>query len=217
MRVNYDEKLAVCRDHGADGGSLRHRRSAGASARSRGARRETWSTTRSAARIRSRPSARSRGAAATGRADAAGEIPKLPLNLALGASVVGVFWGDFARREQASPRAWRSLRAGTTKAASNRTSTKRCRSRARARALKRMAERKVKGKLVLHLKIGSEPDFATGGGVPAAEMALHEHAVDPAAELEADRAQADAQKSAGCMHADGRAFALSPITAMIWR
>jgi NADPH2:quinone reductase len=32
---------------------------------------------------------------------AAGEIPKLPLNLALlkGASVVGVFWGDFTRRE----------------------------------------------------------------------------------------------------------------------
>ncbi len=30
-----------------------------------------------------------------------GEIPKLPLNLALlkGASLVGVFWGDFARRE----------------------------------------------------------------------------------------------------------------------
>ena len=32
---------------------------------------------------------------------AAGEIPKLPLNLALlkGASIVGVFWGDFTRRE----------------------------------------------------------------------------------------------------------------------
>jgi NADPH2:quinone reductase len=32
---------------------------------------------------------------------AAGEIPKLPLNLALlkGASVVGVFWGDFTKRE----------------------------------------------------------------------------------------------------------------------
>ena len=32
---------------------------------------------------------------------AAGEIPKLPLNLALlkGASIVGVFWGDYARRE----------------------------------------------------------------------------------------------------------------------
>jgi NADPH2:quinone reductase len=36
---------------------------------------------------------------------AAGEIPKLPLNLALlkGASLVGVFWGDFVRRE---PRAF---------------------------------------------------------------------------------------------------------------
>jgi NADPH2:quinone reductase len=32
---------------------------------------------------------------------AAGEIPKLPANLALlkGASIVGVFWGDYARRE----------------------------------------------------------------------------------------------------------------------
>jgi NADPH2:quinone reductase len=32
---------------------------------------------------------------------AAGDIPKLPLNLALlkGASIVGVFWGDFVRRE----------------------------------------------------------------------------------------------------------------------
>jgi NADPH2:quinone reductase len=32
---------------------------------------------------------------------AAGDIPKLPLNLALlkGASIVGVFWGDFGRRE----------------------------------------------------------------------------------------------------------------------
>ena len=35
---------------------------------------------------------------------AAGEIPRLPLNLALlkGASLVGVFWGDFARREPAA-------------------------------------------------------------------------------------------------------------------
>jgi len=32
---------------------------------------------------------------------AAGPIPSLPLNLALlkGASIVGVFWGDFSRRE----------------------------------------------------------------------------------------------------------------------
>ena len=36
-----------------------------------------------------------------------GEIPKLPLNLALlkGASVVGVFWGDFTRREPEANRA----------------------------------------------------------------------------------------------------------------
>ena len=34
---------------------------------------------------------------------AAGEIPKIPLNLTLlkGCSIVGVFWGDFARREPA--------------------------------------------------------------------------------------------------------------------
>jgi NADPH:quinone reductase len=32
-----------------------------------------------------------------------GEIPRLPLNLALlkGASIVGVFWGEFAKREPA--------------------------------------------------------------------------------------------------------------------
>jgi NADPH2:quinone reductase len=32
---------------------------------------------------------------------AAGEIPKIPLNLTLlkGCSIVGVFWGEFARRE----------------------------------------------------------------------------------------------------------------------
>jgi NADPH2:quinone reductase len=35
---------------------------------------------------------------------AAGEIPKLPLNLALlkGASIVGAFWGDFTKREPAA-------------------------------------------------------------------------------------------------------------------
>jgi NADPH2:quinone reductase len=41
-----------------------------------------------------------------------GEIPKLPLNLALlkGASVLGVFWGDFVRREpQAHAAAMREL------------------------------------------------------------------------------------------------------------
>jgi NADPH2:quinone reductase len=83
---------------------------------------------------------------------AAGEIPKLPLNLALlkGASVVGVFWGDFARREPkqfaASLRqmaAW--YEAGKLRPHVSQTFplTK------AAEALKLMAARKVKGKVVL--------------------------------------------------------------------
>jgi len=83
---------------------------------------------------------------------AAGEIPKLPLNLALlkGASVVGVFWGDFARRE---PRefatsvrqlgAW--FREGKLRPHVSQTLPL----RKAAEALKLMAARQVKGKLVL--------------------------------------------------------------------
>jgi NADPH2:quinone reductase len=83
---------------------------------------------------------------------AAGEIPKLPLNLALlkGASAVGVFWGDFARREpQAFAASIRQLgewyRAGRLKPHVAETMPL---ERA-AEALKLMAARKVKGKLVL--------------------------------------------------------------------
>jgi len=83
---------------------------------------------------------------------AAGEIPKLPLNLPLlkGASIVGVFWGDFARRE---PRqfgesvrqlgAW--YREGKLRPHVSQTMPL---ARA-ADALKLMAARQVKGKLVL--------------------------------------------------------------------
>src|SRR5688572_17466945 len=83
---------------------------------------------------------------------AAGEIPKLPLNLPLlkGASIVGVFWGDFARRE---PRqfgesvrqlgAW--YREGKLRPHVSQTLPL---ARA-AEALKLMAARQVKGKLVL--------------------------------------------------------------------
>ena len=66
------------------------------------ARGPTSSTTRSEAISPSRCSARSRGAAAIwSSASRQGAIPALPLNLALlkGASIVGVFWGEFARRE----------------------------------------------------------------------------------------------------------------------
>src|SRR5688500_5379374 len=83
---------------------------------------------------------------------AAGEIPKLPLNLALlkGASVVGVFWGDFARRE---PKQFAASVAQLNKWFEE----KRLKPQVSqtlplekaAEALKLMAARQVKGKLVL--------------------------------------------------------------------
>jgi NADPH2:quinone reductase len=83
---------------------------------------------------------------------AAGEIPKLPLNLALlkGASIVGVFWGDFARREPkefaASVRQLGQWFAeGKLKPHVSQTMPL---ARA-AEALNLMAARQVKGKLVL--------------------------------------------------------------------
>jgi NADPH2:quinone reductase len=83
---------------------------------------------------------------------AAGEIPKLPLNLALlkGASVVGVFWGDFAKREpKAFAESIRQLgawyREGKLKPHVSQTMPL----EKAAEALKLMAARQVKGKLVL--------------------------------------------------------------------
>lgn len=83
---------------------------------------------------------------------AAGEIPKLPLNLALlkGASVVGVFWGDFARRE---PRQFaesvRQLAAWYAEGKLRPHVSQTLPLAQAADALKLMAGRKVKGKLVL--------------------------------------------------------------------
>jgi NADPH:quinone reductase len=83
---------------------------------------------------------------------AAGEIPKLPLNLALlkGAAVLGVFWGDFARREPkqfaasvAQLNQW--FAEGKLKPHVSQTMPL----EKAAEALKLMAARQVKGKLVL--------------------------------------------------------------------
>jgi NADPH2:quinone reductase len=83
---------------------------------------------------------------------ASGEIPKIPLNLTLlkGCSIVGVFWGEFARRERdlnaanlKELTAW--LRAGKIKplvSASYRLERA-------ADALNDMVNRKVQGKVVL--------------------------------------------------------------------
>ena len=83
---------------------------------------------------------------------AAGDIPKIPLNLTLlkGCAIVGVFWGDFARRE---PKAFAAsiaqlgewFREGKLKPHVSQTFPL-----AQAvDALKLMAARKVKGKVVL--------------------------------------------------------------------
>src|SRR5689334_9209177 len=83
---------------------------------------------------------------------AAGDIPKIPLNLTLlkGCSIVGVFWGDFARREGkafaasiAQLGAW--FREGKLKPHVSQTFPL----AQAADALKQMAARKVKGKVVL--------------------------------------------------------------------
>ena len=83
---------------------------------------------------------------------AAGPIPSLPLNLPLlkGASLVGVFWGDFARREpQANDAMMQELvrwyQQGQIKPAIDRTMPM---SELKA-AYARMASREVMGKLVL--------------------------------------------------------------------
>jgi NADPH:quinone reductase len=83
---------------------------------------------------------------------AAGEIPKLPLNLALlkGASLVGVFWGDFARRQpkefaHSIRQLARWYAEGKLKPHVSQTMPL----EKAAEALKLMAARQVKGKLVL--------------------------------------------------------------------
>jgi len=85
---------------------------------------------------------------------AAGEIPKLPLNLALlkGAAVVGVFWGDFTRREpQAFAESARQLarwfREGHLKPHVSATFPL---ARA-AEAMNLLASRKAKGKVVVSI------------------------------------------------------------------
>jgi NADPH:quinone reductase len=83
---------------------------------------------------------------------AAGDIPRLPLNLALlkGASVVGVFWGDFARREpKAFAESVRQLAAWYREGKLRPHVSLTLPLAKAAEALKLMAARQVKGKLVL--------------------------------------------------------------------
>jgi NADPH:quinone reductase len=83
---------------------------------------------------------------------AAGDIPRLPLNLALlkGAAAVGVFWGDFARREprefaQSVAQLARWYREGKLRPHVSQTLPL----HEAPKALELMAARQVKGKIVL--------------------------------------------------------------------
>ena len=83
---------------------------------------------------------------------AAGEIPKLPWNLMLlkGASVVGVFWGEFARREpKANLAAMREMLGWMAEGKLKPLVSKRYALGDTAQALNDMAERKVTGKVVI--------------------------------------------------------------------
>ena len=82
-----------------------------------------------------------------------GEIPKLPFNLMLlkGASVVGVFWGDYARREpRANMAAMRQLLGWLAEGKIRPHISARYRLADTAQALNDMAARKVTGKVVVN-------------------------------------------------------------------
>jgi NADPH2:quinone reductase len=84
---------------------------------------------------------------------AGGAIPSLPLNLALlkGASIVGVFWGDFARREpQRNAQALGELARWYAEGRIKPVIEERLAMRDLPSAFERMASRGVRGKLVLH-------------------------------------------------------------------
>ena len=81
-----------------------------------------------------------------------GEIPKLPWNLMLlkGASVVGVFWGDFVRREpQANMAAMRQMMGWMLEGKLRPLVSRRYALEDTAQALNDMAARKVTGKVVI--------------------------------------------------------------------
>jgi NADPH2:quinone reductase len=83
---------------------------------------------------------------------AQGNIPALPLNLALlkGASLVGVFWGDFARREpQANARALAELARWYAEGKIKPVIDQRLPMRELMKAYELMGSRKVRGKLVM--------------------------------------------------------------------
>ena len=154
--ASSDEKLAVCRQHGADdtinyaSEDLRERIKALTGGKGVDVVYDAVGGTYTELAFRS--------IAWRGRhlviGFAAGDIPKLPLNLALlkGASMVGVFWGDFTKREpQAFAESARQLgrwyREGRLKPHVSATFPL----EEAADAIKLLASRQAKGKVVIRI------------------------------------------------------------------
>lgn len=152
--ASSDEKLAVCKDHGADATinySTEYLREAIKAATDGKGPDVIYDPVGG---VYAEPAFRS--IAWRGRylviGFANGEIPKLPLNLPLlkGASIVGVFWGEFARREpKANQAAMRELMGWMAEGKIRPHISGRYPLAETARALNDMAARKVTGKVVI--------------------------------------------------------------------
>jgi len=152
--ASSDEKLAICREHGADvlinyeKEDLREALKAATGGRGPDVIYDPVGGPYSEPALRS--------IAWRGRhlvvGFAAGEIPKLPWNLMLlkGASVVGVFWGDFVRREpKANLAAMRQMLGWMAEGKLKPLVSARYTLEETAQALNDMAARKVTGKVVI--------------------------------------------------------------------
>ncbi|MDO8301276.1 NADPH:quinone oxidoreductase family protein [Lacisediminimonas sp.] len=152
--ASSDEKLAVCREHGADATinystqDLREAIKAATDGRGPDVIFDPVGG------IYAEPAFRS--IAWRGRylvvGFANGEIPRLPLNLPLlkGASLVGVFWGEFAKREpRANARSMQQMLGWLAEGKIRPHISARYKLADTARALEDMAARKVTGKLVI--------------------------------------------------------------------
>ncbi len=152
--ASSDEKLAVCKDHGADelinysSGDLREAIKQATGGKGPDVIYDPVGGDYSEAAFRS--------IGWRGRylvvGFANGAIPKLPLNLTLlkGASLVGVFWGEYAKREpKANLAAMRQLMGWLAEGKIRPHISQRYALADTAQALKDMAARKVTGKVVI--------------------------------------------------------------------
>ncbi|RJF98737.1 NADPH:quinone oxidoreductase family protein [Noviherbaspirillum saxi] len=152
--ASTDEKLAVCKDHGADATINYTTQDLREAIKAETGGKGPDVIYDPVGGVYAEPAFRSIGW--RGRylviGFANGEIPKLPLNLPLlkGASLVGVFWGEFARREpKANLAAMRELMGWMAEGKIRPHISGRYALADTAQALNDMAARKVTGKVVI--------------------------------------------------------------------